>query len=210
MGPVYSPTWHGNHKFMPNVGKSSIHGAYGIWFRDGPNGNCWNFGCFPGNLEFWTPTNMCWSHSFMTDKHLKLHGEYNLPMPVMFEEELVMMKLCKKIGSWTTLEQGVKGDTYFQYKYIHPGNFICRPEMGGPGKGSVCPFKNGHFLIWVFPKIGIPQNGWFIMETPIKMDDLGVPLFSETPISILKFHMGVGFFNSLASWGLEHNHCLNK
>ena len=34
--------------------------------------------------------------------------------------------------------------------------------------------------IWVFPKIGVPQNG-FIMENPIKMDDLGVPLFSETP-----------------------------
>ena len=28
-------------------------------------------------------------------------------------------------------------------------------------------------LIWLFPKIGIPQNGWFIMEIPIKMDDLG-------------------------------------
>ena len=37
-------------------------------------------------------------------------------------------------------------------------------------------------IIWVFPKIGVPQNGWFVMETPIKMDDLGVPLFSETPI----------------------------
>ena len=43
-----------------------------------------------------------------------------------------------------------------------------------------------HGKIWVFPRIRDTPKWmvYIIMENPIKMDDLGVPLFLETPISI--------------------------
>ena len=37
------------------------------------------------------------------------------------------------------------------------------------------PEVPSHRGIWVFPKIVVPQNGWFIMENSIKMNDLGIP-----------------------------------
>ena len=40
----------------------------------------------------------------------------------------------------------------------------------------------------MFPKIGVPQNGLFIMDNPIKMDDFGgnTTIFGSTPISAKK------------------------
>ena len=46
-------------------------------------------------------------------------------------------------------------------------------------------FRTSPGGIWVFPKIGIPRNGWFVMENPIKMDDLGgTTIFGNTHMLI--------------------------
>ena len=56
--------------------------------------------------------------------------------------------------------------------------------------GSMVNGSMGYFTDtykWVSPKIVVPQNGWFTMENPIKMDDLGgfPPIFGNTQMGYI-------------------------
>ena len=96
--------------------------------------------------------------------------------------------------------------------YSETTNLLTRWN-GGKGWMAFCPAIPGHLkvgvgswieAIWVFPKIGVSQNGWFIMKDLIKMDDLGVPLFLETPISCSQ-HSLISWTRRIVAWNQSEN-----
>ena len=98
----------------------------------------------------------------------------------------------KLVDNWEFDHRHVFAECFLAFV---PGN-SPRPrvnEVWARGKNDRCVITRMHmciYILWVFPKIvGNPQNGRFKRDNPIKMDDLGVPLFLETPIYMYNMYV---------------------
>ena len=100
-------------------------------------------------------TNMAMKNHIFYSKYIFIHGVFSIFMSATKKILLLSIESCL-----------INRDPYYGLSKSPHSWVVC----------VVSP------PIWVFPTIGVPQNGWFIMENPIKMDDSGVSLFSETSI----------------------------
>ena len=93
---------------------------------------------------------------------------YTNCVPSFRDHEIV----CQCVNA-TTWQPKFEAHGFIKYLY-NPGS----PRIKQIRSLAIFQFfslaKNlAEFYMWVFPKIMVPQNGWFIMEIPIKMDVLG-------------------------------------
>ena len=134
-----------------------------IYSDSGRRSWCLFFGCFWFWLKVWCKELQSdWPCKCLIFSHHLVHTAY----PWVF--------------AFDTYRQGLVNYSilYACHMFLFHGTWRGSEHSSSHSNHGVF-WKNGH--IWVFPKIGVPQNGWFIMENPIKMDDLAYHCFWKHP-----------------------------
>ena len=110
---------------------------------------------------------------------LRNHGKQTIVLRVVHNDlkQLELVDLSIQLYRFGALK---KSNTRSNNKHQSAALFIENIPQHFSTKKRQCKEP-----IWVFPKIGVPQNGWFMMENPVKVDDLGggTIIFENTRIS---------------------------
>ena len=106
----------------------------------------------------------------------------------------------RSLGKWSNLTSIFFIGGWFNHQLITCGIFFHMARIHTFPKAWLCSrfasISQGLSVDMVYiymdiPKIGVPQNGWFINGNTMKMDNLGVPLFLETPIYTIIYGVSV-------------------
>ena len=122
--------------------------------------------------------------------HLKCSGEFDGNsmglIGLMFRSPGFLL-LQVVLGWWDpVLMSSEDGPSNVDQPGIFSATYLGQPtwQVGSSRGRWVCSQQQKMIRIvkWGFPEMGISKNGWFMNENPIpiKIDDLGVPLFRET------------------------------